>query len=86
MIRTNQIFRKWAPVTTAWRVLRLRMEERPAGMEGSGEYIERTVTDSRQGVVLHPGGLSEVLTNSMLRKVHNFLVLGLILWYGLSNG
>jgi hypothetical protein len=28
------------PVATAWRVLRLRMEERPPGMEGSCEYIE----------------------------------------------
>jgi hypothetical protein len=27
-------------VTTAWRVLRLRMEERPPGMEGSCEYFE----------------------------------------------
>jgi hypothetical protein len=27
-------------VTTAWRVLRLRMEERPPDMEGSCEYIE----------------------------------------------
>jgi hypothetical protein len=27
-------------VTTAWRVLRLRMEERPADMEGSCEYFE----------------------------------------------
>jgi hypothetical protein len=31
---------KWVPVTTAWRVLRLRMEERPPDMEGSCEYIE----------------------------------------------
>jgi hypothetical protein len=31
---------KWVPVTTAWRVLRLRMEERPADMEGSFECIE----------------------------------------------
>jgi hypothetical protein len=31
---------KWVPVTTAWRVLGLRMEERPPGMEGSWEYIE----------------------------------------------
>jgi hypothetical protein len=31
---------KWAPVTTAWRVLRLRMEERPPVMEGSCEYFE----------------------------------------------
>jgi hypothetical protein len=31
---------KWVPVTTAWRVLGLRMEERPPGLEGSCEYIE----------------------------------------------
>jgi hypothetical protein len=31
---------KWVPVTTAWRVLRLRMEEWPPDMEGSFEYIE----------------------------------------------
>jgi hypothetical protein len=28
------------PVPTAWRVLGLRMEERPPDMEVSGEYIE----------------------------------------------
>jgi hypothetical protein len=28
------------PVPTAWRVLGLRMEERPPAMEGSCEYIE----------------------------------------------
>jgi hypothetical protein len=28
------------PVPTAWRVLRLRMEERPPAMEVSCEYIE----------------------------------------------
>jgi hypothetical protein len=28
------------PVTTAWRVLGLRMEERPPAMEGSCEHIE----------------------------------------------
>jgi hypothetical protein len=31
---------KWVPVTMAWRVLRLRMEEWPPGMEGSCEYIK----------------------------------------------
>jgi hypothetical protein len=31
---------KWVPVTTAWSVLRLRMEERPPDMEGSCEYVE----------------------------------------------
>jgi hypothetical protein len=31
---------KWVPVTTAWCVLRLRMEERPPVMEGSCKYFE----------------------------------------------
>jgi hypothetical protein len=31
---------KWVPVTMVWRVLRLRMEERPPNMEGSCEYVE----------------------------------------------
>jgi hypothetical protein len=31
---------RWVPVTTAWRILGLRMEERPPAMEGSCEYIE----------------------------------------------
>ena len=31
---------KWVLATTAWRVLGLRMEERPLDMEGSCEYIE----------------------------------------------
>jgi hypothetical protein len=31
------------------------MEERPAVMEGSCEYIEQAVTDSRKGVVLQFG-------------------------------
>jgi hypothetical protein len=47
---------KWVPVTTAWCVLRLRMEERPLDMEGGCENIEQTVADSRQGVVLQLGG------------------------------
>jgi hypothetical protein len=47
---------KWVPVTTAWRVLRLRMEERPPVMEGNCKDIEEAVADSRQGVVLQLGG------------------------------
>jgi hypothetical protein len=36
-------------VTTAWRVLRLRMEETPPDpdMEGSCKYSEQAVTDSQ---------------------------------------
>jgi hypothetical protein len=31
---------KWVPVTTAWPILRLRMEERPPDMESSNECID----------------------------------------------
>jgi hypothetical protein len=31
---------RWVPVTTAWRVFGLRMEERPPAMEVSCKYIE----------------------------------------------
>jgi hypothetical protein len=31
---------KWVPLTTAWRVLELRVEERPPNMKDSFEYIE----------------------------------------------
>ena len=37
---STQLCDKWVPVTTAWRVLRLRMEERPPDVEGSCEYTE----------------------------------------------
>ena len=47
---------RWVSITTAWRVLRLRMEERPADIELSCEYIEEAVADSRQGVVLQVVG------------------------------
>jgi hypothetical protein len=44
------------PVTTAWRVLGLRMEERPLAVEVSRECIEQAAADKRQGVVLQLGG------------------------------
>jgi hypothetical protein len=57
IILCYMVFRdKWVPVTPAWRVLRLLMEEQPADMEGSCEYIERAVADSRQRVVLQLEG------------------------------
>ena len=49
----NQV--KWISVVTAWRILRLLLEERPPDMEGSCEYIEQVVADSQQGVVLQLG-------------------------------
>jgi hypothetical protein len=60
---------EWVPVTTARRVLRLRMEERPSDMDGGGEYIKYAVADSRHRVVLQPGGLSDVLTQPHHKNV-----------------
>jgi hypothetical protein len=39
-IRGTAAHNEWVPVTKAWRVLRLRMEERPPDIEGSCEYIQ----------------------------------------------
>jgi uncharacterized cysteine cluster protein YcgN (CxxCxxCC family) len=47
---------RWVPVTTAWRVLGLRMEEQPPAVEGSCEYIEKAAAVKRQGVVIQHGG------------------------------
>ena len=40
---------KWVSVTTTLRVLKLLREERPPGVEGTCEYTEVAVADSRQG-------------------------------------
>jgi len=42
--------------------------ERPPKKEGSCEYIEYAVADSRHGVVLQLGGLGEVLTTPLRKK------------------
>jgi hypothetical protein len=46
---------KWVPVTTAWKA-QVADEGTASNMEGSCEYIELAVADSRQGVVLQLGG------------------------------
>jgi hypothetical protein len=38
--RLCQVMLRGFPVTTAWPVLGLRIEERPPAVEGSCEYIE----------------------------------------------
>ena len=45
------------------------MEERPADMEGSCEYIDYAVADSRQGVVSSLG-VGEVLTTQVKKINH----------------
>ena len=50
---------KWIPVTTEW----------PRNVEGSCEYIKKSLSDSRRGVVLYIWGLGEVLTSSHPKKL-----------------
>jgi hypothetical protein len=38
---------RWVPETTAWRFLRLRMEERPPAKEGSCDNTESAASDKR---------------------------------------
>ena len=59
--KATKIVYKSVPVTTASRVLGLRMEERPPDMEDSCEYIEQVVMDSRQEGGPPVWGLGEVL-------------------------
>ena len=47
---------KWVPVTTAWRVLRFVMEERPPIWRVAANILtKQSVADSRRGVVLQLG-------------------------------
>jgi len=65
---------KWVPVTTAWRVLRLRTEERPPTWRVAANILNkqsRTVDEGWSS----KWGLGEVLTmpqreNPLLRNVH----------------
>jgi len=53
---------KRVPVTTAWLVPQVADGGTASNTEGRGQYIEKSVADRRQGVVLQFGGLGEVLT------------------------
>jgi len=46
------------PITTAFGVGSLRIEERPPDVDGNCEYIQQAVAYSRQGVVLQLGSLT----------------------------
>jgi hypothetical protein len=47
---------KWFPVNTAWRVLRLKMEERPLIWSAAANILNKTGADSGRGVVLQLRG------------------------------
>jgi hypothetical protein len=40
LLNVRSLYVRWVPVTTAWHILRLQIEEWPPDMEGSCKYIE----------------------------------------------
>jgi hypothetical protein len=82
---------KWGPVTTAWRVLRLRMEVRPPTWKVAANVLNKPFVDSRQGSV-PPAWLGEGLktsyceSESLLLNIHRHSFgPGLILWYEVTG-
>jgi hypothetical protein len=61
-------FRMWVPVTTAWRVLRLRMEERPPVWRVAVNKLNKQPRTADEGWSSSLGGLGEVLTTPLRKK------------------
>ena len=55
----------WVPVTTAWRVLRLRMEERPAIWRVAANILNKQSRTADKGWSSNLG-----VKNQMLRNTH----------------
>ena len=47
---------KWVPVTTAWHVLRLQMEDRPPIWKVAANILHTQSQTDKKGVVLQLGG------------------------------
>ena len=60
---------KWVPVITAWRVLRLRMEERPLICRVPASILNKQSRTADKGMPSRLG-LGEVLTNPHGRNWH----------------
>jgi len=75
MHKIKYIHDKWVLVTTLWRALRLRMEERP---QYGGQLRIYWIGSCQQPTRYSPPAL--------LRNMHKCLGPGLMLWYDLSNG
>ena len=82
---------KWVPVTTAWYILRLRMEERPPIWKVAVNILNMQSQTADKGWSYSFGVGRGANNNSpqkrtLLRNVHTeSLGPGLILWYDLSN-
>ena len=73
---------KWVPVTTALRVLRLRIEERPPVRRVAANILKKQMRTADKGPSFSWGGRGEL---GLVTKGID-LEPGLILCYDLSNG
>jgi hypothetical protein len=82
---------KWFPVTTAWRVLRLRMEEQPLIWRVTANTLNKQSRTADNGwssslVVGRGANNSPLLKGVLLRNIHRQkLGTGLLHWYEISN-
>ena len=82
---------KRVPVTMTWPVVRLWMEEWPRIWGVAVDILNNELWTADKGWSSSLGfgqgaNNSSPYTMAMLRKIHNCLRLGLILWCNLSNG
>jgi len=83
---------RWVPVATAWRVLRLRMHERPPTFRVAANILNKRSRTADKGCSSSLGvgrgaNNSSLLKRILLRNIHRqSLGPGLVLWYDLSNG
>jgi len=82
---------EWLPVTTAWRTMKLRMEERPVIWTVAANMLNKQPRKADKGwfpslAVGRGANNSSRLERILLRNIHRqSLWRGLILWYDLSN-
>jgi hypothetical protein len=81
---------KWGPVTTAWRVLRLRVEERPAIWRVAANILNMQTRTADKGWSSSFGFGRDADNSSpkklaLLRNINVLLGRGLIVWYDLCS-
>jgi len=81
---------KWVPVTTAWRVLRLRVEERSPVWRVAAHILNMQTRAADKGWFSSLGfgrdaDKSSPYKPALLRNISTLLGLGLIIWYDLCS-
>ena len=82
---------KWVPVTTAWRVLRLRVEERPPMWRVAANILNKQSRTADKGwssslEIGRGADNSSSYKLTLLRNRYTCFGPGLLLWYDVRNG